>query len=118
VINLSDLRESKQQLFTQKIQKFNTINKNRIHSIFSPFRNNEREVAFCIKDNSPVIIAWGTEKFLLDLASNAKNTLTIEKIKYVTGIPVDDTNELLYFHASPYLKEHKMRWLTNILEKI
>ena len=110
VLNLSDIREPKCNLFLKKVRDFET-HYGPMHSIFSEERIKERKEAFSIKENNPILLVWGCNKSLCNLADRA-----VEKIgsKKVIGIPYNITN--LYRHPLPSLHKSKIEWLEKITE--
>lgn len=108
VITLSDIRDPDRKNFLNMIQN-PQLAKNKVHSIFSDKRINERLSAFQIKPNAPVIAAWGKEDCVRPLAQ-----MCIEKAGCnIKGVCYQDS-PLLYYQACPSLTEQKQKWLLNI----
>lgn len=109
VLNLSDIREPKCTTFFKRVKDFEN-NYGRIHSIFSNEREKERNRAFHLKEkDSPILVAWGCNKSLLDLANRAMTYIVPEK---VIGLSYSMTN--LYRHPLPSLHKSKIEWLETI----
>jgi hypothetical protein len=112
VLNLSDIREPKSKVFQVLLEHLQSTEPLQLHSIFCKSRSQELQNALELKDAAPVILAWGADRFLIELANLCFNSADIKNAK---GIACDK-NRLLYSHASPTLQQHKERWLENILK--
>ena len=84
-----------------------------IHTVFSKERERERKRALSIKDNSPIIIAWGCNKSLINLADRVMKYLTNNK---VIGIQYNENN--LFRHPLPSLHKLKIEWLEEITHRL
>ncbi|ABR48425.1 hypothetical protein Amet_2267 [Alkaliphilus metalliredigens QYMF] len=109
VLNLSDIREPNGGKFKGMINSLKS--KYSMHSIFDVEREKERESYFCLKQDAPIILAWGTDKVLRPLANKAVLRLTS---KNTVGLKYS-TSENLYYYPSPPPKVGKIKWLSNIL---
>ncbi len=111
VLNLSDLRDTKSANFVQTVAELAEREGGRYHSIFCDQRLAELQGAIR-RDNWPLILAWGQVGGLQPLARMAKAA-----IQGQAGVGVEAGDDL-YAHPSPMLKKHKVKWLTEILEKV
>ena len=84
-----------------------------IHSIFSDKRTLEREEILRVKDGGAYILAWGKDKFLLDLAEKALPHIPINRV----GVQ-HNSSSFLFSHASPLLHQGKVEWLQAIMEQL
>jgi hypothetical protein len=109
VLNLSDLRDAKSSSFYTKI---NSLNKNQIdHSIFHNKRESDLERLF--ERKAKLIVAWGVNKALKELAETA-----LEKI----GSPLigwkKPGNEWAYYHPLPRTSENQEKWINQVKKQI
>ena len=104
ILNLSDFRESKSDVFYSEIDNLKNIS----HSIFSDRRTEDFENLF-VKD-IPVVVAWGVSKKLEKLAENA-----IGKInkKNIYGLLKRGT-KVLYYHPLPPNFNKQKKWVSEI----
>ncbi|AGY75245.1 hypothetical protein [Clostridium autoethanogenum] len=107
VINLSDIRDGDSNSFFKKVKSFEDKYFSDIHSIFSKQRICEKQLAFSVGNDAPIILAWGLDTRLMLLTSRYMKFIPSEKIK---GIAAH-----LYSHASPRKQEDKKKWLQNII---
>jgi len=114
VINLSDIRSPKSSEFKSTLKTLNEYKPKHLHSIFSPARKRELEKMLRIKQCAPIVLAWGTDEFLSELAVLGLQALPMKNRKGVRS----GFSGLLFFHASPTLQEHKERWLKGILKAL
>lgn len=114
VINLSDIREPQSRVFQANIAELKTVEPSGLHSIFAPGRAFELKKRFEINELAPIVLAWGTDTFLIDLAKVRFNACDISNAK---GVPCDKS-KYLFAHASPTLQKHKERWLEKILQVV
>lgn len=120
ILNLSDMREPKSKVFFKKCADYGT--EENIHSIFSDKRINELKAAINVDIAAPIILAWGIDKQLLQLAQNCLTQLKYLNIenKKVSVRP-DNLPEALCYHACPRFDKqnrHKKHWLTEICNRI
>jgi hypothetical protein len=113
VINLSDFRQPNCNDFFKEVDDFEKQHESTIHSIFSEEREEERNRIFSVKDNIPIIVAWGCHKSLETLAKRAMRYIDNSSI---IGIPYNNNN--LFRHPLPSLQKAKVEWLNNITEKL
>ncbi len=114
IVNLSDIRESKSQIFFKRVKEFEEKYSG-IHTIFSNVRTKEREIVFKLKEKkSPVILGWGRDKNLLPLADKALNFLK----DFRTAGVVSPDHPKLYSHPSPNIQTAKIRWLETIISDL
>ena len=110
ILNLSDLREPKSKLFYSKINELQ--DKGIHHSIFSEDRRDEFNEIF-IK-NVPVILAWGVNTNLFELAD-----LAIKRIgkSELFGIK-KDKEENAFYHPLPQNYNKQREWVEIITYKL
>lgn len=106
VLNLSDMREAKSNLFITKIKALD----NTIHSIFSSGRKKELEQALNVKYNAPIVCAWGVNSGLLNLAN-----LCLQSIPQNRMVGMPCKVESLYYHPLPSLVSSQMEWLDKMI---
>lgn len=112
IINLSDIRAGNIEDFKRKLNDAKRVGFES-HSIFSSQRKKElnQVLAEC---SGPIIVAWGTDARLKDLAEIALTALPQDRIK---GVEHKD-NKPLYYHASPTPLKGKLEWLKQMNENI
>lgn len=110
VLNLSDCRQPKSDIFYQKVHELKVHDKNCIHSIFSKYRANEFK-KHLNSSIEKVIVAWGIDEELDELI---KQAISSKKINKRIGVNVNN-DKIHYSHAGPQLYEDKIKWLKNIL---
>jgi hypothetical protein len=107
VLNLSDIREPKSNLFQKQIQQ-----KDNPHSIFYKERRNTLLNLFTTKT---VICGWGMQTELDPLIELANEFLKMKKGN-VYGVRIENT---AYFsHPSPMLKKKKLEWLEKLVDQL
>jgi hypothetical protein len=107
VLNLSDIREPKSNLFQKQIHQ-----KDNSHSIFYKERRNTLLKLFTTKT---VICGWGMQNELDPLIAYATQFLKMKKVK-AHGVQIDKTD---YFrHPSPMLQEKKLEWLEKLVDQL
>ncbi len=107
VLNLSDIREPKSQIFFDLIQTADSS-----HSIFDDSRADDFTELF-VRD-VPVIFAWGVDKKLQLLADMA-----IDKIQATKPIGIlKDGTHSAYYHPLPQNYDRQKQWLENIYNKL
>lgn len=111
ILNLSDLRESKSSIFYSKLEELKKLNIH--HSIFSDYRREDFRGLF-IKD-IPVILAWGVNNNLFELAVTAKEKIG-ELIK-TTGLRKKG-KEYAYYHPLPQNYNKQLEWVENITNSL
>lgn len=104
IINLSDICSGNIDVFFSYLRKAKEFD----HSILSDTRIREME---CIldKNRGPVIVAWGTNTRIKQLA---KTALDNSLLKTIVGIKHDRFP--FYLHPRPALMEKRVLWLQNI----
>jgi hypothetical protein len=113
VLNLSDIREPKCNEFFKKVKDFER-NYDNCHSVFYENRIEERKLAFKTKNYfSPIIVAWGCNRSLCNLANRA--IVNIDK-RRIVGILHNVDN--LYRHPLPTLYKAKKEWLEQLTNKL
>ncbi|MBE6069339.1 MAG: hypothetical protein E7211_16870 [Clostridium lundense] len=108
IVNLSDIKCSNGDEFKDRLKGLQEIDKKDMHSIFSSKRTMERDQAFLLESNAPIILAWGIDKKLIHLARKCVQSIPMENCR---GIKYD---EYLYYYPSPLLKTGKEAWLHDI----
>jgi hypothetical protein len=104
VLNLSDLREPKSQVFYSKFDKLKSVP----HSIFSDERIKDFEALY-IKD-IPVIFAWGVNRKLEPLAKKA-----IARINELNPYGIlKEGEESAYYHPLPQNYNKQKKWVQEI----
>ena len=109
ILNLSDLREPKSQLFYNQID---LMNKLKIpHSIFQEERKSDFEKFFI--RNRTTILGWGVNNKLRFLANDALDSIGNEKIY---GLLKPNTKNK-YYHPLPPNARKQEKWLQDILKQ-
>lgn len=112
IVNLSDLREPKSQVFFELMTALNNQGLTE-HSIFNARRHPELDPV--LKNKSlQILVGWGRDKALLPLAQWCLDYL---QGRVLRGIAVDDSGQL-YAHPSPMLQTMKESWLKAILAQM
>ncbi|MDX8366321.1 hypothetical protein [Cytobacillus sp. IB215665] len=111
IINLSDIRAGNLTKFKQSVDEA-TSKGFESHSIFSSERKEELKDVLT-RSKGPIILAWGTNPIVKNLAEQAYASLPLEKI-----VGIEHTNRPFYYHASPTPLERKIKWLKEINERI
>ncbi len=109
ILNLSDIREPKSQLFFKTIA---SLENNHGHSIFSSERINDFKVLF--NTQVPILLAWGVNKKLLPLAIPASKII---KDNDCFGW-LKENSHLAYYHPLPRKKEKQLKWVHTITNNI
>lgn len=118
VINLSDIREAKSNIFYNKLNQLQQIDIDYIHSVFSIKRIKELNKIFTSSKEIKVIVAWGVNsklRFLINKAisnSNLKNRIGYAKNTYKKIV------DFYYYHPLQRGIKKQKKWLINILSKI
>lgn len=110
VINLSDLREKDNNKLKGKIESFED-SLGDIHSIFSDERKDELN-KFLISENVPLILAWGTNRHLINLAEMCLNRI---EDKRIVGIPSSQSQKLF---QHPLTRIEGSSWKKEILKQL
>ncbi|MBF0624049.1 MAG: hypothetical protein HQL82_04505 [Magnetococcales bacterium] len=113
VVNLSDLRQAKSPLFLQAAAQLEAQPGGRVHSLFSPERQKERNWLLPA-GRTPIILGWGRSRGLMPLARQAMAALAGRALAGVFP-PGEDC---LCAHPSPQLQRLKEAWLEAILERL
>jgi len=109
IINLSDLCESKSNCFYSKLKDLNLYNIS--HSIFYDERKLELEKLMELKVK--LIVAWGVNKSIKDLAEKAIGKIGLPKI----GLNKENI-EWAYYHPLPRSIQKKKEWVKEIENQI
>ncbi|CAM3975093.1 hypothetical protein [Mesobacillus zeae] len=112
IFNLSDLCEGNLSKFSELMKSCRHSFPH--HSIFSDERAKELQNLF-LQNRGPVIVAWGTNSCISDLAKKALFTLQMNDIEYM-GKPY--ANYPYYYHANPHLQSMKQEWLEYMSEQL
>jgi hypothetical protein len=114
VLNLSDFRCGSSKEFQKLYEQFSFGSGEIPHSIFHPQRETELRKYLKLNPGAPVILAWGSESFLLPIAKQALSFLeNFPTVGVNNGLP-----EFCYRYPSPYIKEAKLLWLKCIAGEI
>lgn len=111
ILNLSDFREPKSGIFYSKLEQLKEINIH--HSIFSDDREEDFNTLF-VKD-IPVILAWGVNNNLFDLAAIAIARIGSE-VKSI-GIRKEGEN-FAYYHPLPQNYGKQKEWVQTITNNL
>ncbi len=106
VLNLSDLRNGNSGEFKKEFERASAINPSNPHCIVHIKRRNELKNEIRTKTNNPVIAAWSSVEVLKNSAEEILKTS-----KNIIGLKLDHP---WYKYPSPYIKEQKLNWLTDI----
>ena len=115
VLNLSDMRDPKSGKFVERYKKIENNTGFVGHSIFSDVRKNELQNKLKSKKSVPVVCAWGVSSDLDPLIERC-----INKISHITktiGLLKKGTKNK-YFHPLPTLQTDKVKWVSDMIEKI
>ena len=110
VLNLSDLRESKSNLFYSKIIQLEDLGIH--HSIFSDSRREEFDEVFI--HGVPVIFGWGVNGHLVELAD-----LAIKRIGNCKSFGLKKENvDYAFYHPLPQNYNKQKEWVVMITYKL
>jgi hypothetical protein len=110
ILNLSDICEGNYDNFKLYLKVFQTF-KNQLHSIFSQER--AKELSELMDEETPIILAWGTNSTIKELAEKALQTTNTFK-RY--GVAYSN---LPYFrHPKPLLIKNRIEWLAEIKQQL
>jgi hypothetical protein len=113
ILNLSDLREPKSQLFFNTLQSIDSVFKKDDHSIFCSQRSKEFNSLYNLKENANTILGWTLNPCIQSLAAMALS----KGFQNIVGIG-DQYNELLFRYPSPQNFKFKEEWLKDIIKMI
>jgi hypothetical protein len=112
IINISDLCTGKMDKFGEKLNELEGYNY-KSHSIFSEDRNEEREKL--LSDTNPkLILAWGGNSIIRELACYALTKLPEKRLVY--GLP--GTKKWEFRHPFPMIKDKCKAWLKDMVEQL
>jgi len=114
VLNLSDLRATPCKEFYKKLREVAEIPSGEEHSIFTTSRRKNLEKIWMLKDNAPVVAAWGVADDLDALIAQCMNYLNRKNVKPI-GWLKSKTNDRFY-HPWPRNEKAQQDWINNILE--
>lgn len=106
VLNLSDLRNGNSGEFSNEFKRASAIDLSNPHCIVHIKRRNELTKEIRTKADNAIIAAWGSVEVLRNTA-----TKLIELVPNLIGLKLDTP---WYKYPSPYIKEQKLNWLTDI----
>ncbi|MTK13891.1 MAG: hypothetical protein F8N39_18060 [Clostridiaceae bacterium] len=112
IVNLSDIKCSNGDEFKKILKLLLNLDKDHIHSIFSDRRMKERESLCTLDKEAPIILGWGTDKILLNLAMKCVSCIPLKNAKGILH------SKNLYYYPSPPPKVMKEEWLDKILNII
>lgn len=110
VLNLSDLRNTKSEKF---IEEYNRLN-DPFLSLFSHCRNKERKQLLQKIEMRPVIVAWGVNKTLQPLSTQALSKLP----KHIYGLKGEASLTYQYLHPWPRKGGEGHKWFMRFIEEI
>ena len=108
-------RDPKSGKFVERYKKIENNTGFVEHSIFSDVRKNELQNKLKSKKSVPVVCAWGVSSDLDPLIERC-----INKISHITktiGLLKKGTKNK-YFHPLPTLQTDKVKWVSDMIEKI
>ena len=108
ILNLSDLRTPKSELFIKKLDKYSSDDS---HSLFSSQRADERTALFDII-TTPVLLGWGLNP---GFASLAQSALAAAHGHPLLGLTDDG---LRYRHPLPQRHDLQVQWLAQITQQL
>jgi len=111
ILNLSDLREPKSSNFYSKLVELKDLNIH--HSIFSDDRNEDFNTLFV--KGIPVILAWGVNNNLFELAAIAKDKIGSDST--VIGLQKVG-EEYAFYHPLPQNYNKQLEWVETITNKL
>jgi len=114
IINLSDLQNGDIGDFFQNFSRSNLIDDSNPHSIFHTKRKIELAKYLIKKKDGLIILAWGSKKFLFQIAKKA--ICALDNYPFV-GLSNDISN-LCFKHPNPRLTTQKLLWLNEIVFEI
>jgi len=119
VLNLSDIRKGDSGAFFKEVKKFEEHYKSQVHSIFSEERDMERNAAFSIRKNNPILLAWGCKnlRFQKELAERAIKKLNLIKHHRIIGLEHKKIPNL-YYHPLPRSQNRQVEWIEDMIKKI
>jgi len=132
VLSLSDIREYPRHEFYKKLRKIAGISKGEQHSIFDKDRKADLEKVWNLKENAPVIAAWGADDILVRLIKKCTETLKNKEIEAVgwlkpnsdnlflqPNLRIDDEKQDVWVRmALDSLKEIKVKTINEIYREI
>jgi len=110
VLNLSDLRNGNSDDFSREFQLAGSLDSQHPHCITHPDRKSELKGLLARK--GPLIAAWGSVEVLRKSAQ-----VLLNRNVGVIGIK-KSTDSPWYRYASPYMKKHKLTWLSEINKRV
>lgn len=114
VLNLSDLRESASQKFFKRAREFEDREGHDGHSVFSATRRAELTSALCRRTAAPVVVAWGVNRALRALATNALRALS--EVPFL-GFR-HEMGEWAFRHPLPRNALAQERWRNDIVARL
>jgi hypothetical protein len=112
VLNLSDLRCTKSNIFFQQFKGLESEFSFDAHSVFSDRRKGELALKLTTHKAAPVVRAWGLSESLDPLIERCVSKLT--KFKTIRGLMKDGmTNK--YLHPLPTLQRQKLLWVDQMV---
>lgn len=115
ILNLSDIISSKSDSFFYKWEKFKKLEQSDIHSVFFPTRSEELTHKLNLKNDKPIILAWGVDENIASLIKLAQNHLM--GLKNVIGFSKFGSNNKFYHPLPPNLHK-QIEWVDKVLNII
>ncbi|WP_066057266.1 hypothetical protein [Robertmurraya korlensis] len=108
IINLSDIRNTISGDLIEDHQRLQVP----YLSLFSDYRDTERTVWLQHQESKPIVVAWGVNPKLEEMANNAIQKLPI----HIKGLQGDEPYQ--YFHPLPRKGGEARRWLERFIREI
>lgn len=112
VLNISDLREAKSNIFVGRFREIEERTAFAAHSLFADERSAELRRKLIKKPDAPIVCAWGVSPDLEPLIERCLMQMNGES--GLTGLlKLGTTNK--YFHPLPTLQKDKQRWVRELV---
>jgi len=113
ILNLSDIRNTKSGDFYFESRRLQSAHGYFDHSLFSDGRQQELGIKLMRKKEAPLVLAWGVDDALSNLAEQCAEKIKNEKRKI--GYQRHDGK---YYHAKPTTKRDQETWVTEAVKLI
>ncbi|MDH2915527.1 MAG: hypothetical protein PXX77_01490 [Gallionella sp.] len=112
VLNISDIREAKSNIFVGRFREIEERTAFVAHSLFADERSAELRRKLIKKSGAPIVCAWGVSPDLEPLIERCLMQMNGES--GLTGLlKLGTTNK--YFHPLPTLQKDKQRWVRELV---